>query len=223
MTEQLLTELQKPLDPKHVATRQGASNRKLSYLESWHVINEANRILGFDSWSMQTLSNDIVQCEKTQGENGEFWLVSYVAKVQVDALGVIRQGTGFGQGKDRDLGKAHESAIKESESDAMKRAFRSFGYQFGLALYDKTQSNVRTVDSVQDARKLLQQQVKKAWSEIGGTTEQFVQLRDACKKKQPSIDVLAVVTEAIKDGCDTIEAMFHYVVDVVKINAPFTL
>ena len=32
---------------------------------------------------------------------------------------------------------AHESAIKEAETDAMKRALRSFGNTFGLALYDK--------------------------------------------------------------------------------------
>ena len=37
---------------------------------------------------------------------------------------------------------AHESAVKEAESDAMKRALMTFGNHFGLALYDKEQSNV---------------------------------------------------------------------------------
>ena len=38
-----------------------------------------------------------------------------------------------------DLGQAHESALKEAETDAMKRALMTFGNPFGLALYDKQQ------------------------------------------------------------------------------------
>jgi hypothetical protein len=40
------------------------------------------------------------------------------------------------------LGEALESAAKEAETDAMKRALMTFGNPFGLALYDKTQANV---------------------------------------------------------------------------------
>jgi hypothetical protein len=41
-----------------------------------------------------------------------------------------------------DCGLAHESAVKEAVTDALKRALRSFGNPFGLALYDKTRENV---------------------------------------------------------------------------------
>src|SRR3546814_21006699 len=41
---------------------------------------------------------------------------------------------------------AHESAKKESETDAMKRALMTFGNQFGFALYDKTRANVCAPD-----------------------------------------------------------------------------
>ena len=41
-----------------------------------------------------------------------------------------------------DLGLAHESALKEAETDAMKRALMTFGNPFGLALYDKQQRQV---------------------------------------------------------------------------------
>jgi hypothetical protein len=41
-----------------------------------------------------------------------------------------------------DLGQAHESALKEAETDAMKRALMTFGNPFGLALYDKRQRQV---------------------------------------------------------------------------------
>ena len=72
--------------------------------------------------------------------------VSYLARVRVvvfavDSL-VTREGVGVGHGIDVDLGLAHESAAKEAETDAMKRALMTFGNQFGLALYDKTQEGV---------------------------------------------------------------------------------
>jgi len=41
------------------------------------------------------------------------------------------------------LGEAHESALKEAETDATKRALVTFGNLFGLALYDKQQLGVR--------------------------------------------------------------------------------
>ena len=55
---------------------------------------------------------------------------------------VIREGCGAGHGIDTDLGQAHESALKEAETDAMKRALMTFGNPFGLALYDKQQREV---------------------------------------------------------------------------------
>ena len=76
------------------------------------------------------------------------WGVSYVCRVRVTVRAgdtvVIREGTGAGHGIDADLGQAHESAVKEAESDAMKRALMQFGNPFGLALYDKTKSAVAT-------------------------------------------------------------------------------
>ena len=59
----------------------------------------------------------------------------------------MREGTGAGHGIDTDLGLAHESAIKEAETDAMKRALMTFGNPFGLALYDKQQREVSSGDA----------------------------------------------------------------------------
>jgi hypothetical protein len=53
-----------------------------------------------------------------------------------------REGTGAGGGFGQDMGEAHESAIKEAETDAMKRALMTFGNPFGLALYDKDKQEV---------------------------------------------------------------------------------
>ena len=75
------------------------------------------------------------------------WGVTYTARVRVTVTAgglppLIREGTGAGHGIDTDLGQAHESAIKEAETDAMKRALMTFGNPFGLALYDKQQREV---------------------------------------------------------------------------------
>lgn len=141
-TEQLAA-LSAELDKSNVKTRtQGGAT--LSYIEAWRVIDEANRIFGFDGWTRETTEMRMVsERERKIGRDNprDGWGVSYVAKVRVtiiDAEGtIIREGIGAGHGIDVDLGQAHESAVKEAESDAMKRALMTFGNQFGLSLYDK--------------------------------------------------------------------------------------
>lgn len=138
-------QLEAKLDPKHVASRQ-QSGRSLSYIEGWHAIAEANRIFGFDAWNRETVDIRCVsERERKIGQppkQRDGWGVSYVARVRVVVDGIVREGVGSGHGIDVDLGLAHESAIKEAETDAMKRALMTFGNPFGLALYDKTQTNV---------------------------------------------------------------------------------
>ena len=80
--------------------------------------------------------------------------VTYIAKVSViaDLGAVTREDFGAGHGYDMDLGLAHESAIKEAVTDALKRALRSFGNVFGLALYDKSRANVGPEEQPEPAK-----------------------------------------------------------------------
>lgn len=139
-------ELAKPLDKKNV--KPPAPGKYGEYVEGWHVIAEANRIFDFDGWTRETVSMIETNREllTLMGRDGEYkqWRVGFVAKVRVTAGGVTREGTGFGSGmsKPEGLGEAIESAVKEAETDAMKRALMTFGMPFGLALYDKTKANV---------------------------------------------------------------------------------
>ena len=143
-----IAELKKPLDRKHVSSRSQAG-RDLSYIESWFAISEANRIFGHGAWNRETSIQMIGQPR----EVGDKWRVEYLAKVRITVGDIIRDGCGFGQGIDKDVGQAHESALKEAESDAMKRALMTFGNPFGLALYDKSQSNVvDIVETINDAQ-----------------------------------------------------------------------
>src|SRR6185312_851130 len=146
-SEQQNKDLAAPLSRAHVKGRNQAG-RNVSYIEGWTAIAEANRIFGFDGWTRETV--DIKLVAEREREIGAAkkpgWGVSYIAKVKVVAFAgdsiVTREGVGAGHGIDQDLGQAHESALKEAETDAMKRAFMTFGNPFGLALYDKEQANV---------------------------------------------------------------------------------
>lgn len=146
-TPKQITELNAPLDRGAVKERKQAG-RKLSYIEGWHAIAEANRIFGFDGWMRETITltetnRDLVHLT---GDNGPYdqWRIGYIAKVRVTVGDIVREGTGYGSGmgKPEAIGDAVEGAIKEAETDAMKRALMTFGNPFGLALYDKTQANV---------------------------------------------------------------------------------
>lgn len=136
-------QLAAPLDRKHVKSR-NQGGRGVSYVEGWHAIAEANRIFGFDAWSRETLElKCVAEHEREIGrDRAKGWGVTYIARVRVRVGDVIRDGSGTGHGIDRDIGQAHESALKEAETDAMKRALMTFGNPFGLALYDKEQAQV---------------------------------------------------------------------------------
>jgi DNA recombination protein Rad52 len=132
-----VTTLSSKLSPKHVKSRRDGNGQTLFYVEGWHVIAEANRIFGFDAWDRQTLSTECVwQSAAHQRQQA----CSYVARVRVTVRAggtvVCREASGSGHGVGPTAGAAHESAIKEAETDAMKRALITFANPFGLALYD---------------------------------------------------------------------------------------
>ena len=143
-----LAVLSAPFDLANVRQREPGCSR-VNYLEGWQVIAEANRIFGFDGWQRQTIAvRCVAQAERLIGRDQKpGWGVTYTARVRVTVTAgglppLIREGSGAGHGIDVDLGQAHESALKEAETDAMKRALMTFGNPFGLALYDKAQRQV---------------------------------------------------------------------------------
>ena len=161
-TKEQTEQLNQPIDPKVVAFRQ-QGNMQLAYLESWYVINEANRIFGFDGWQSETVQLDCVQSDD--------FCVTYIAKVRVTIGDVIREGVGAGHGKGKsvNLGDKHESAVKEAESDARKRAFMQFGSQFGLSLYDRTKAwknpkKDRSAEPVENILVLAKDAITKAYT-----------------------------------------------------------
>jgi DNA recombination protein Rad52 len=130
------------LNEKVVRTRQ-LGGKTLSYIEGWHVIAEANRIFGFDGWDRETVAAECIWQEPKREPKVCAYAVRVRIRVRAGDTMICREGSGVGHGTGGTLGEAHESALKEAETDAMKRAFATFGNQFGLALYDKDQNGVR--------------------------------------------------------------------------------
>lgn len=148
-TEWQTSALDAPLPASAIKQRkQGGA--QVSYIEGWHAIAEANRIFGFDGWTRETTETRLVSERERKIGQGQYqkdgWGATYIAKVRVTVFAgdtlITREGCGAGHGIDVDLGQAHESAVKEAETDAMKRALMTFGNVFGLALYDKERRNV---------------------------------------------------------------------------------
>lgn len=138
-----IAHLDRKLDPAHVRPP-SKFGPKGDYLEGWFCISEANRIFGFDGWSYTIMDCRCVsERDRMIGKDQKPGFgVTYTATVRVTVDGVTRDDVGAGHGYDVDCGLAHESAIKEAITDSLKRALRTFGNPFGLALYDKTRADV---------------------------------------------------------------------------------
>ena len=134
--------LEAPLDPKTIKKPSGNFGPKGDYLEGWHVINELNRIFGFDGWSYRIdLSRDsLIEGQDSNGKPQ--WQAAYTCICTLNVDEVSRQDVGFGSGFAKSIGDAIEGATKEAATDALKRCARTFGNPFGLALYDKSRANV---------------------------------------------------------------------------------
>ena len=72
-----------PLDSANV--KPPAPGKYGEYIEGWKVIEEANRIFGFDAWDRETIETRCVsERERKIGQQQkDGWSVSYVAKVRV--------------------------------------------------------------------------------------------------------------------------------------------
>ena len=136
--DEVTKELTAPLSPD--AIKPPPKGKFGEYVDGLHCIREANRIFGHDGWSYRITRLEMVSRLTTAKPQVR---VGYLATVEVTVDGVVREGSAVGSGMvapDSEA-DAHESAIKEAETDAMKRALRTFGNTFGLALYDKDKAN----------------------------------------------------------------------------------
>jgi DNA repair and recombination protein RAD52 len=196
-TPEQIKMLEAKLDPKHVVKPTGSFGPKGDYLEGWHVINEANRIFGFGQWGY---THDLKQVSKETNAKGNIE-IGYICNCKLVVGDVTRQDVGYGSGAAKKEGDAHEGAVKEAVTDALKRCLRTFGNPFGLALYDKSQANVGvTPPELSASDKLMLNAIKDAvtlddltkWPELhgeaAGQSDNATAIRSAYRDKMKSIN-----------------------------------
>ena len=131
------TKLAEPLEEGLVSHRKGRGNRAFAYLEGRTAIEQANRILGYGAWGYELAGPvELREGESVDPRTGEakLWR-AYAATVRVTVAGSQpRVDVGF-QAVADDTVEGHETAFKGSVTDALKRALRSYGEQFGNGLY----------------------------------------------------------------------------------------
>jgi len=167
--------LEGKLDKSIVKQRRGANGKAVSYVEAWHVIDMANEVFGFGNWDAETVDmrreHDPVQIPPTEEHPKGGIVVTYSARVRVTVYSqdgsrkVVRERSGGHRGFGPTVGQAVEDCIKAAETDATKRAFVTFGNIFGLALYDRQQRNVGTLERRQVAAP--------SWSQLAAIDEGF--------------------------------------------------
>jgi DNA repair and recombination protein RAD52 len=145
INEQLLSRLKQPLSKDLVKTRVKAGVT-LSYMAGFNSERQANDIFDFN-WSSETIYNQLIfkreYVRVKDRISTDMVEVAYECKVrisvEIDGKIIIREGTGAGNGSSKldNVFDAYELAMKEAETDARKRALKTFGDQFGLSLYDK--------------------------------------------------------------------------------------
>ena len=155
-----LTNLNQELDLNRIKTRE-KGNINLSYIEGFDVIDTANLIFGFGNWSY--LISSLTQVSQEQNHNQNFVVcykavVKLIVKDENHSKSSSRQDVGFGTGVSKTLADSHENAGKEAVTDALKRAMRSFGNQFGNSLYDKTRNQQNQDSSYQQKTNYNQNQ-----------------------------------------------------------------
>jgi len=111
---------------------------QLSYLKGHDAIDTANRIFGYGNWGYDLMG---VEMQNVLGEDGGVIGCYYAARVKLTVTGcvpVTEEGVcPVQEGRNpRARIDAHDMARKGAITDALKRALRCFGDQFGNSLYD---------------------------------------------------------------------------------------
>ena len=129
--------LGQPIDPALVSQRKGRGGRTFDYLEGHAVIDQANRIFGYGGWGYELVGDVTLRTiETVDAQTGEVKVsLGYSAPVRVTVAGALPRTDLGVHPVTEDNFDGHDTAMKGAVTDGLKRAFRSFGCQFGNGFY----------------------------------------------------------------------------------------
>lgn len=155
-SENQLKEFNKSLDTNRVKTIDKAG-MSFKYLETYDVINEANRIFNY-MWDYTITRLQEVARETNQNGNH---VITFSAIVKVKIYDknrnfIEREDTGVGIGTAKNIGDAIDNASKSAVSDSLKRCFRTMGETFGNNLYSRTPNASNNNQTIQTSNQYTQ-------------------------------------------------------------------
>lgn len=148
LTREQIVTLHTPIKASRVAEH---PYTHMSYLETWDVLAHLSRVFGVDGWDKAVLDcqlvfedcHDVPAKGRTPAKAG-VWDVTYRATVRLTVWDpdhrtpTIKEDCATGSALHQPgRGDAHDLAVKSAVSDALKRAAKDLGDQFGLSLYDR--------------------------------------------------------------------------------------
>jgi hypothetical protein len=147
-----IEQLLRPVNPKRVQK----DNSGMSHLAGYDVSAHLTRIFGFGGWEKRITSLELVSEQGNEKNGRTGWWVTYGCQmtliVKDPAGNVIWSNDDGATGSASNLpskGDAHDFAMKNAITYALKRCAKDLGDQFGLSLYNKGSLQpliVRTLD-----------------------------------------------------------------------------
>jgi hypothetical protein len=142
LTAPQLRLLHRGLDPKRV----GKDDKGHAHMEAWDITRYLLRVFGFGGYDTENRELALVREIEIpgQGQNARSrWTVVYRAQVRLIVKDVAGREIGHWDGEavgdsynQPKIGDAHDMAMKTAASQALKRAAKNLGDQFGLSLYN---------------------------------------------------------------------------------------
>lgn len=138
LTEQQVGFLLQPINGNRVRNLRG-----MSHLEAWDVRRQLIRIFGFEGFTIETLSLELVAERETKTGDRSRWTIVYRAQVRLTVkttdgqpIAMFEDAAAGDAVNQPSIGDAHDLAMKTALSQALKRCAVNLGDQFGLSLYN---------------------------------------------------------------------------------------
>lgn len=220
MDTNLQTQLDADLNKSFVHNLQGKD-----YIAGYIAIEQANRIFGYENWSY-TLTAPPELHKETDQLDKPYWYVTAQVKTKV----VIKEGNTTTIVTREDVGYSEVSWTKQKEdyktkeltggrpqievaykgavTDALKRALRAWGNQFGNSLYDRedklgaVQATLSTADEVALAKYVQKILDAKTQAELDETLDGLVQLSKQEDWSKAKLDYIRQIATRAKAGID---------------------
>lgn len=195
--------LHQPLNVSVIKHRPGGRGM-LKYIKGDTAIDTANHIFGFGQWGYKVVSRSHEVIDDDKKGKIEF----YTADIELSVAGAAFSfpGDGVGIVNAPYTVEMHEKARKEATTDALKRALRHYGDQFGLSLYDEDDyvdaGNGELIQVKEVKPNMAKQQQPKRVVDAGNAPKQIPAPTAQQPVTQPTSINKAPSIKALRKKCD---------------------